>query len=109
MLINRISTIKETFEVPELCCSVIEVNENFNIGFHWSGSRLSPLILKHILRQKINSDIPVSQICLGQSSSVMVICVGVCTVLQVASICKSICPAKCQPHAESCTQHGARG
>jgi len=59
VLINRISTIKETFEVLELCCSAIEVNENFNTGFLWSGTRLCPLILKHILRQKIDSDLPV--------------------------------------------------
>lgn len=106
---NRTSTIKETSEVPGLCCSAVEVNENFNTGFHWSGTGLSPLDLKNILKQKIDCDLLVLQICLGQSSSVMVICVGVCAVLQVASVCTSVCPAKCQPYPKSRTQHGARG
>lgn len=51
VLISRISTIKETFEVPELCCSTTEVDENFNTGFSRSTAELSAL--KHILRQKI--------------------------------------------------------
>lgn len=111
VLINRISTMKETFEVPELCCSAVEVNENFNTGFCWSGTKLSPSILKRILRQKSDSDLPVPQICLGQTSSVMAICVGVCAVLQVASICTSVYPAKCQStaHDKSCAQRGVRG
>lgn len=60
VLINSISTMKETFEVPELRRSAIEVDENFYTGFCWSETRLSPLILKHILRQERDSDLTVS-------------------------------------------------
>lgn len=59
----RISTTKDTFEGSELCCSAIEVNENFNTAFSWSGAGLLSLILKHILKQNVFSDLPVPQIC----------------------------------------------
>lgn len=62
VLICRIRTTNGTFEAPELCCSAIEVDENFNTVFSWSGAGLLSQILKHILKQNIFSDLPVPQI-----------------------------------------------
>lgn len=66
--------------------TLILVSAGVDLGcLHW-----------YIVRQKI-SDLPVSQVCLGQSSSVMAICVGICAVIQVASNCTGVCkvPTPC--------------
>lgn len=71
--------MKETFEVPELCCSAIEVYENFHTGFRWieTGSLHWSWNI-YLGRRETLIFQSVRQICLGQNSSIMVICVGVC-------------------------------